>query len=58
MPQQPAQSEESGWISLRYTMGTIYITAEDRLSRGSTAGPSQTTNLFMLRLSRNFGAHF
>ena len=58
MPQQQGQHEESAWVSLRYTMGLMYITAENRLSRGGTNGPSQTSNLFMLRLSRNFGAHF
>jgi len=58
MPQQPSQHEESAWLSLRYALGQIYITAEDRLSRGGTDGPSLVSNLFMLRLSRGFGLHF
>jgi hypothetical protein len=58
MPQQPSQHEESAWLSLRYSIGAMFITAENRLSRGGTNGPSQTSNLFMLRLSRTFGAHF
>ena len=58
MPQQPSQHEESAWITLRYTIGQIFLTAEDRLSRGGSNGASLVSNLFMLRLSRNFGAHF
>ena len=58
MPQQPSQHEESAWLSLRYALGQIYISVEDRLSRGGTAGPALMSNLFMLRLSRGFGVHF
>jgi len=58
MPQQPRQYEESVWLSLRYTIGLLALTVEDRLSRGGSTGPAQTINLFMLRLSRSFGAHF
>jgi hypothetical protein len=58
MPQQPRQHEESAWLTLRYTIGQIYLTAEDRLSRGGSNGPSLVSNLFMLRLSRNFGGRF
>jgi hypothetical protein len=58
MPQQPSQHEASAWLTVRYTMGQMYLTAEDRLSRGGSTGPALTSNLFMLRLSRGFGAHF
>jgi hypothetical protein len=58
MPQQPKQYEESVWVTLRYTMGAMYLTLEDRLSRGGTSGPAQTSNLLMLRLTRGFGGHF
>ncbi len=58
MPQQPSQEEESAWITVRYTIGQIFLSAEDRLSLGDSNGTSQVSNLIMLRLSRNFGAHF
>ena len=58
MPQQPSQHEESAWLTLRYTIGATFLTLEDRLSRGGTTGPSQISNLLMLRLSRGFGASY
>jgi hypothetical protein len=58
MPLQPSQYEQSAWLTLRYAMGAMFLTLEDRLSRGGSAGPAQTSNLLMLRLTRGFGGHF
>jgi hypothetical protein len=58
LPEQPSQYEEAAIFTIRYTIGAMNLTLDDRLSRGGTTGPSQTSNLIMLRLSRNFGANF
>ena len=58
LPEQPSQYEEAAIFTIRYAIGAMNLTLDDRLSRGGTTGPSQTSNLIMLRLSRNFGANF
>jgi hypothetical protein len=58
MPLQPSQREESAMLSLRWALGQVFLSVEDRLSRGGTNGSTLAVNYFMLRLSRGFGARF
>jgi hypothetical protein len=58
MPGGPGQYEEAGMLTVRYQVGAVTLSLEDRLSRGGSIGPAQTVNVLMVRLSRAFGARF
>lgn len=57
-PNRPDTWEASFNLRLAYRIGLFDLSLEDRHSVGAQGGPRVTTNIFLARISRSFGASF
>lgn len=57
-PDRPDTWEAAFNLRLAYRIGLFDLSLEDRHAIGAQGGPRVTTNIFMARISRTFGASF
>jgi hypothetical protein len=58
IPGLPQQQETGFSVVADYRIGAVTVSAEERYTTTDLTGYSTSANLFLLRVSRNFGAHF